>query len=93
MAAFYDPENKPTSECGTIYTMAPEVILRKPQDKKVDAYSLGIVLYEMLCHEKPFYSKNTETLRKKIVSDKISFKPIIFKYVSKDAKDLISKLT
>lgn len=54
MAAYYDSKNPPKSCCGTVATMAPEVVLCKPQDFKVDAYALGIVLYELLAFEKPF---------------------------------------
>lgn len=73
--------------------MAPEVILRRPYDQKVDAYALGIVLYEMLSYQKPFYSKNSLKMKKKILADEISFRPKVFKHVSADAKDLICQLT
>uniref|UniRef100_A0A7S2H492 Protein kinase domain-containing protein n=1 Tax=Helicotheca tamesis TaxID=374047 RepID=A0A7S2H492_9STRA len=34
--------------------MAPEVALYKPYDERVDAYSFGVVLYEISSMEKPF---------------------------------------
>ncbi len=39
---------------GTPYYMSPEQILGQPLDGRADLYSLGIMAYEMCCHELPF---------------------------------------
>jgi serine/threonine protein kinase len=43
-----------TRECGTVHWMAPEQMQFDRYDYKVDVYSYGMVLYEMLCHQMPF---------------------------------------
>eukprot|EP00270_Netrium_digitus_P007616 TRINITY_DN2229_c0_g1_i1.p1 TRINITY_DN2229_c0_g1~~TRINITY_DN2229_c0_g1_i1.p1 ORF type:complete len:329 (+),score=92.31 TRINITY_DN2229_c0_g1_i1:141-1127(+) len=43
-----------TSETGTVRYMAPEVLDHKPYTKKVDVYSFGIVLWEIVTCEIPF---------------------------------------
>ncbi len=40
--------------CGTVEYMAPEVVKRQPYDCRVDIWSLGVLLYEMLHGESPF---------------------------------------
>jgi serine/threonine protein kinase len=41
---------------GSPYYVAPEQAMGRPVDIRADLYSLGIVLYEMLCGERPFQS-------------------------------------
>jgi serine/threonine protein kinase len=43
-----------TQDCGTTYWMAPEQMSCPSYDSKVDVYSYGMVLYEMLCEKFPF---------------------------------------
>lgn len=43
-----------TCETGTVRWMAPEVIDHKPYNRKVDVYSFGIVLWELVTCQHPF---------------------------------------
>lgn len=53
--------------CGTPQYIAPEVILLKAYGKSVDWWSLGIVMFEMVAGNVPFYDDNQRKLFKKIV--------------------------
>ncbi|CAI5489532.1 unnamed protein product [Closterium sp. Naga37s-1] len=46
--------NDMTCETGTVRWMAPEVIDHKPYTRRVDVYSFGIVLWELVTSDLPF---------------------------------------
>eukprot|EP00750_Incisomonas_marina_P000156 INCI10151.3.p1 GENE.INCI10151.3~~INCI10151.3.p1 ORF type:complete len:298 (-),score=36.30 INCI10151.3:599-1492(-) len=81
--------------CGTPGYAAPELLTRKRHKNytlKVDLWSLGIVLYILLCGFPPFHDENTAKLYRKITKGAYTFPPKYFKHVSQEAKDLVSKL-
>ena len=87
------PNQKCTEPYGTLTYCAPEIILDKPYLKTVDSWSLGVMTYLMLSGSLPFSGKNEHEIAKNVVYSKIDFerKPI-WKEISKEAKDFISKL-
>ena len=68
--------------------MAPEIIQGVGHDKAVDWWSLGALIYEMLCGRPPHYQKN----RKQMLQDIVE-KPILMKdFFSPEAKSLLQGL-
>merc|ERR1712061_110855 len=45
---------KMTIAAGTCHWMAPEVFIGNKYDEKVDVYSYGMILFEIICREIPF---------------------------------------
>jgi len=58
------------AHCGTLIFMAPEVIKSKEYTKKVDIFSTGIIMFQLLTEGKhPIYNEfdNTKTYKTKIL--------------------------
>ena len=81
-----------TTACGTPGYIAPEIIGGHGYGKEVDYWSIGIILYIMLCGFPPFYDDNNAKLFEAITNCKYDFPSPYFDKVSDSAKDLISKI-
>ena len=76
---------------GTPYYVAPEV-LKGSYDKSCDVWSLGIILYVFLCGYPPFEGDNNKEIFKNVLKSQLVFEDQDWATVSKEAKDLISKM-
>ena len=63
------------SFCGTSDYLAPEVILQMPYSFPVDIWALGVLAYEMILGNTPFFDDNKSKLFEKIVNDEPVFPP------------------
>lgn len=80
--------NNRVTFCGTYEYMAPEIIRGDKQSEKVDIWSLGILLYELLHGKTPFRSNAPLEIQKNIVEGRYK----IGRNISAPASDLIRKL-
>jgi len=72
--------------------MAPEIIEKNKISEKCDIWSIGILLYVLLCGYYPFSGENNKILAENIRKGKFSFSAKIWDKISTDAKDLIEKM-
>ena len=79
--------------CGSPYYAAPEMVKgNKYNGLNSDIWSLGIILYLMLFQELPFMDADINRLYKKISEGQYEIPEDKINIVSKDSKDLISKI-
>lgn len=90
-STFFNPKDKLTSKFGSAYYVAPEV-LRGSYTEKCDVWSLGVILYVMLCGKPPFNGPNEHAILSKIMEGKFVMDGPDWTGVSSQAKDLISKM-
>jgi calcium-dependent protein kinase len=76
---------------GTPYYIAPEV-LKGNYNELCDSWSMGVVLYIMLCGKPPFGGKNNTEILKNVVKGSFHYDYPGFEKVSDECKDLINHL-
>ncbi|CAI4226490.1 unnamed protein product [Auanema sp. JU1783] len=90
-----DPQGLATA-CFTPYYCAPEVLGAEKYDKSCDLWSIGVVMYILLCGYPPFFSQNglpmSPGMKEKIKSGQYTFPSPEWDCVSEAAKDLIKRL-
>uniref|UniRef100_A0A8C9YX10 Serine/threonine kinase 33 n=1 Tax=Sander lucioperca TaxID=283035 RepID=A0A8C9YX10_SANLU len=85
-------ENMMTEACGTLIYMAPEMMSGRGYSQWCDVWSIGVVMYMLLCGEPPFVSKTKANLLKEIMNKEVKFTQPIWATVSDAAKNLLTCL-
>jgi len=71
---------------------APEILSNVGYNAKVDLWSLGVILYILLCGFPPFYEENTDDLFEQIKQGRYEFPSPWWDSISDEAKDLVRSL-
>ncbi|KAJ8265130.1 hypothetical protein COCON_G00142290 [Conger conger] len=88
--------NSLATPCYTPYYVAPEVLGPEKYDKSCDMWSLGVIMYILLCGYPPFYSNHglaiSPGMKKRIRMGQYEFPNPEWSDVSEEAKQLIRHL-
>ncbi|XP_004069192.1 MAP kinase-activated protein kinase 2 [Oryzias latipes] len=88
--------NSLNTPCYTPYYAAPEVLGPEKYDKSCDMWSLGVIMYILLCGYPPFYSNHglaiSPGMKRRIRMGQYEFPNPEWSDVSEEAKQLISTL-
>src|SRR6266498_409077 len=78
--------------CGTPGYVAPEVLRQTGHGKPVDVWSVGVIMYTLLCGYTPFWGEDQAALFDSILSGVYYFEEEYWSKISDYAKDLIDKM-
>ncbi|KAF7805235.1 phosphoenolpyruvate carboxylase kinase [Senna tora] len=81
-----------TGVVGTPHYVAPEVLLGRDYNEKVDVWSSGVILYIMLSGTPPFYGESAQDIFEAVLRANLRFPSRLFRSVSSAAKDLMRKM-
>jgi len=90
--ARYIGEGVLQTPCGSPAYVAPEIVKEQYYNKAVDMWSIGVILYILLCGFPPFYHESTEKIFLQIKGGKFDFPDPYWTKVSASAKELVSLL-
>ncbi|TYG44019.1 hypothetical protein ES288_D11G064400v1 [Gossypium darwinii] len=88
-----DPGNYAQTVCGSPLYMAPEVLQFQSYDEKVDMWSLGAILFELLNGLPPFHGRTSVQLLQNIKSSTcLPFSKLFLPRLHPDCVDMCSRL-
>lgn len=89
-ACFFNPQEGLSDVLGSPLYMAPEIILEKKYDQRVDIWSLGVIAYILLSGRPPFKGRSKQDIFKSILDDPLDFKnSSVWQKVSLEAREFI----
>ena len=91
ISKIFEKNKKEHNVVGTYYYMAPEVF-KHNYDEKSDIWSVGVILYIILCGKPPFDGNNDKEIIKKISVGEYNKKEQSLLNYSDELQDLLSKL-
>ncbi|XP_031799847.1 serine/threonine-protein kinase 33 isoform X2 [Sarcophilus harrisii] len=78
--------------CGTPIYMAPEVINAHDYSQQCDIWSIGVIMYMLLCGEPPFFANSEEKLFELIRKGQLRFENSVWESTSDPAKYVLKQL-
>lgn len=81
--------NSLTTQCGTLDYTAPEILAGKPYGTVVDMWSVGVIIYILLCGYEPFAIGTYTRKRQKILIGKYEFHEERWSHITYHAKNFI----
>ncbi|KAI5067102.1 hypothetical protein GOP47_0017630 [Adiantum capillus-veneris] len=91
LSIFFKPGDTFDEIVGSPYYMAPEV-LKRSYGPEIDVWSVGVILYILLCGVPPFWAETEQGVAQAILRGVIDFKRDPWPVVSDRAKSLVQQM-
>ncbi|XAR60297.1 Non-specific serine/threonine protein kinase [Bertholletia excelsa] len=91
LSVFYKQGEQFQDLVGSAYYVAPEVLKRK-YGPEIDIWSVGVMLYILLCGSPPFWAESEHGIFNAILRGHIDFSSDPWPSISPGAKDLVKKM-
>jgi len=93
LSKFFDEQSSVMkTPCGTPGYIAPEVLHMRGYDKQCDVWSMGVIVYILLCGFPPFYADNDAQLFEKIKRGEYQFLKPYWDPISDAAKQFVQRM-
>lgn len=86
------PKDKMDRACGTLSYVAPEVLTMQGYGKEADLWSVGVILFLVLCGKLPFDGDDHKEIIRTTIQAEVKVNPNVWNKLSDDAKSVIKCL-
>jgi serine/threonine protein kinase/Ca2+-binding EF-hand superfamily protein len=86
------PKEKMDAACGTLSYVAPEVLTMQGYGKEADLWSVGVILFLLLCGKLPFDGEDHNEIIRSTIQADLKVNPNVWNRLSEDAKSMITSL-
>ena len=86
------PTERMDSACGTLSYVAPEVLTMLGYGKEADLWSVGVIMFLVLCGKLPFDGDDQNEIIKSTIQGDLKVNPTVWGKLSDNAKSLITSL-
>jgi calcium/calmodulin-dependent protein kinase I len=85
------PKEKMDAACGTLSYVAPEVLTMQGYGMEADLWSVGVIMFLLLCGKLPFDGDNSNEIIRSTIQGEFKVNQAIWSKLSDDSKDLMTK--
>lgn len=86
------PKEKMDSACGTLSYVAPEVLTMQGYGKEADLWSVGVIMFLLLCGKLPFDGEDHNEIIRSTIQADMKVNPTVWCKLTPEAQDMISSL-